>query len=72
MHVSKKFERWALKPAANGLNARTCEWCGSQKPGAQPLRLDGKRGYWHINCFELARRSVSKMPRDKCATGNKP
>ena len=35
--------------------ARTCEYCKSQKPGMQPLRLNGKRGYWHLKCFELAR-----------------
>lgn len=39
--------------------ARTCAYCGSQRPGAQPLTLyvDGKakRGYWHIECFAKAR-----------------
>lgn len=36
--------------------ARKCAYCGSQKPGMQPLRLNGKRGYWHLKCFEKARK----------------
>lgn len=39
--------------------ARKCQWCKSQKPGMQPLRLqlaDGtiKRGYWHLACYAKA------------------
>lgn len=47
-------------------HARTCKECGSQRPGAQPLTLyiDGKRvrGYWHLACFEKARK---KLAQDK-------
>lgn len=40
--------------------ARKCDYCKSQKPGMQPLRLkmpDGtiKRAYWHLKCFEKVR-----------------
>jgi hypothetical protein len=42
-------------------NARKCDECKSQKPGMQPLTLflkDGtrKRAYWHLKCFEIAKR----------------
>jgi hypothetical protein len=42
-------------------NARTCKECGSQRPGMQPLAIyhkDGRRerGYWHLKCFEIARK----------------
>jgi hypothetical protein len=44
--------------------ARTCEHCKSQRPGMQPLRLiiNGqiKRGFWHLECFEVARNSLPK------------
>lgn len=36
--------------------ARTCKWCGSQRPGMQPLRLNGERGYWHLKCFDAAKK----------------
>jgi hypothetical protein len=38
--------------------ARKCAYCGSQKPGMQPLRLNGKRGYWHLKCFEKAKEEM--------------
>jgi hypothetical protein len=44
--------------------ARRCEYCGSYKPGVQPLSLivDGKvkRGYWHLKCFEKAKQEVQE------------
>jgi len=53
-----KRQPWKYHP-----NARTCQQCGSQKPGMQPLTLflkDGtrQRGYWHLKCFEIARRDA--------------
>jgi hypothetical protein len=46
---------------------RVCPQCGSNKPGGIPLNLkvNGQliRGYWHLKCFELAR-------KDLIATGN--
>lgn len=40
--------------------ARKCQYCKSQKPGMQPLTLfiNGKPkcGYWHLKCFELAKK----------------
>lgn len=49
------------KPNAN---ARKCKRCGSQRPGMQPLTLflpDGtrQRGYWHLKCFDEARREIA-------------
>jgi len=45
-------------------NARTCRYCGSQRPGMQPLRLwrDGKveHGYWHLQCFAKARAVIAR------------
>lgn len=40
--------------------ARKCDYCKSQRPGMQPLRLkmpDGtiKRAYWHLKCFDKVR-----------------
>lgn len=44
--------------------ARKCQYCGSQKPGMQPLRLqiNGKtvRGYWHLKCFDKARKELAQ------------
>ena len=45
--------------------ARKCSYCGSQKPGMQPLTLYHKhgtkqRGYWHLKCFEKARKALEK------------
>ena len=47
--------------------ARKCYYCGSQKPGMQPLTLytNGKafRGYWHLKCFDKARKENTAMSR---------
>jgi hypothetical protein len=45
---------WKIHPMA-----RTCKECGSQRPGMQPLRLNGVRGYWHIECFAKARKRLA-------------
>ena len=55
-----------MKPWAKPIEmARKCSYCGSQKPGMQPLRLylkDGtsKRGYWHLKCFEKAKEEIKQ------------
>jgi hypothetical protein len=60
MKPKSKLKPWD-KPQPN---ARKCKHCGSQRPGMQPLTLfiDGKpvRGYWHLECFEIARKAARK------------
>jgi hypothetical protein len=52
------------KPWKYSPNARTCRYCKSQKPGMQPLTLfvNNKpvRGYWHLKCFEKAKKELAK------------
>lgn len=51
------------KPWKASPHARTCAYAGCRdplKPGMQPLRLNGVRGYWHLKCFEIARRDAAK------------
>ncbi len=50
--------------------ARKCAFCGSQKPGMQPLTLVVKdkhlkcvaiRGYWHVpKCWEAAKKAADE------------
>jgi len=47
---------------------RTCKWCHSQRPGMQPLRLNGERGYWHLKCFEAAKKAAKKEGRNLIST----
>jgi hypothetical protein len=55
MSQPKRKMPWAkLHPMA-----RKCAYCGTQRPGMQPLRLDGKRGYWHLECYEKARAALA-------------
>lgn len=56
-HTIQTSQARFFKPHAMG---RTCKYCGSQRHGAQPLRLNGERGFWHIECFEKARKETRK------------
>jgi hypothetical protein len=47
--------------------ARKCQYCGSQKPGMQPLTIviDDRpvRGYWHLKCFNKAKAKLKTIPQ---------
>ncbi len=61
----KKLVREHTKPWKDHLMARKCQYCGSHRPGMQPLRLDGKRGFWHLECFEKARLEARDRIREE-------
>ena len=51
------------KPVTHDDMVRRCRECGSARPGMQPLTIyrDGEaaeRGYWHLRCFEIARKRL--------------
>jgi hypothetical protein len=52
---------WKSHPMARQCHYEKCP--DKTKPGMQPLRLNGKRAFWHLKCFEKERAALATAER---------